>query len=95
MQALLKVLSLVVAALFLGGAVLTAVSERALAATPPVDGGVDAGQRMFFPASKAGPVRRPRALGDAGEPAYFPASKSFGGESLPGVKQQLLKNEAP
>ncbi len=95
MQTLLKVLALGVAALFLGGAVLTAMSDRALAAAP-VDAGVDAGARFFFNASKSGPMPRPRPR-DAGEPRYFPASKSFGGEALPGVKHQLQKpqqNEA-
>ncbi|MDP2270143.1 MAG: hypothetical protein Q8K32_05375 [Archangium sp.] len=50
MQALLKVLALGVTALFLGGAVLTATSDRALAAAP-VDAGGDAGARFFFNAS--------------------------------------------
>ena len=98
MQLLLEVLALGVAALFLGGAVLTSVSDRALAAAP-VDAGVDGGSRTFFPASKARPVPRPKTRGDAGAPVSFPASKSFGGEALPGVKQQLQQlpqqNEAP
>ena len=77
----LKVMSVTVAMLFLGGAVLTAISERALAAEPLKDAGPS-----FFPASKAGPLQRPRPR-DAGAPVFFPASKSAGGAELPGVQQ--------
>lgn len=94
---LLKVLSVTVAMLFLGGAVLTAISDRAIAAEPVRDGGP-----TFFPASKAGPLPRPRAR-DAGTQVYFPASKSFGGDELPGVdklrenpvQQSPQQNKAP
>ena len=94
-QTILKTLAIAVALLFLGGAVLTAVTNlfgsQAQAATPARDAGVD---RTFFSASKSGPVPRPRPR-DAGEPVYFPASKSFGGESLPGVNQQLRQLHEP
>ena len=86
MQPLLKLLALAVAVLFLGGAVLTAMSDRAMAATPPADAGSP--ERLYFPATKAAVMPRPKPR-DAGEPVFFPASKSFGGESLPGVKQKL------
>ena len=94
---LLKVLSVTVAMLFLGGAVLTAMSDRALAAEPARDGGP-----TFFHASKSAPVPLPRAR-DAGAPVYFPASKSLGGDALPGVKklrenpvqQSPQQNKAP
>lgn len=95
-RVLLKLLAVAVALLFLVGAVLTAVTDLfgpgfALAAAPARDDG-DAGVRVvdktYFSASKSGPMPRPRAR-DAGEPVFFPASKSFGGESLPGVNQQL------
>jgi hypothetical protein len=93
MQPLLKALALAVAVLFLGGAVLTAMSDRALAAEPPRDAG--APERLYFPATKAAVMPRPKPR-DAGEPVYFPASKSFGGESLPGVNQKLRElNPAP
>lgn len=72
---LLRVVALVVAVLFLGGAVLSAMSDRALAASPARDAGSEA--RTFFPATKSAPLPRPRAR-DGGAPVYFPASKSPG-----------------
>lgn len=72
-------------------------SQEALAATPPrADGGADAGppERTYFNATKSGPLPRPRPR-DAGEPVYFPASKSFGGEALPGINQQLKQLHEP
>jgi hypothetical protein len=107
-QALLKVLAISVALLFLAGAVLTSSIDLfglALAASPSNDAGpvADAGalERTYFSASKAGPLPRPKPV-DAGEPVYFPASKSFGGGALPGLKQQLKQpqpspqqNQAP
>ncbi len=83
---LLKVLSVTVAMLFLGGAVLTAISDRALAAEPEKDGGPS-----FFHATKSAVLPRPRAR-DAGTPVFFPASKSPGGEELPGVQQLREKS---
>jgi hypothetical protein len=90
MQRILKVLAVAVALSFLGGAVLTAS-----AASPAVDAGTPAPEPAYFPATKAAvmPRPRPRDAGQPVQPTYFPASKSFGGDALPGVKQQL--NPAP
>lgn len=95
-QALLKVMAVTVAVLFLLGAVLTRFTDlfgtNAFAAgNPPRDGGA---APLFFPATKAAPLPRPRPR-DGGEPVFFPASKSPGGEALPGVKKQLQQNPAP
>lgn len=103
-QALLKLLAVTVAVLFLVGAVLTRVTDifgmNAFAGTPPRDAGASADsgtppaiERAFFPATKAAVMPRPRAR-DGGEPVFFPASKSGGGEALPGVKK-LQQNPAP
>jgi hypothetical protein len=99
--ALLKTLAITVALLFLLGAVLTAVTDlfgsTALAAEPPrQDAGVEfrPAERTYFNATKSGPLPRPRPR-DAGQPVYFPASKSFGGESLPGINQQLKQLREP
>jgi len=88
-RAILKLLAVAVALLFLGGAVLTAAFDVFGSHTAYAEPVPDAGApRLYFHASKSAPLQPPRRVEpDAGpsKPVSFPASKSAGGEAIPGT----------